>query len=118
MKFPLRSLSNVRFSARKGHFEMLGKKKERTLSVSTVKSFAQTLRMIAEMADDHGRQMLDSSLGPMFASEEVNAYNVATEGWLDHRSLFTRLHRPLIPVRSRTQVPEISEAVTLARPLH
>ena len=46
MKFPLRSLSNVRYSARKGHFEMLGKRKERTLSVSTVKSFAQTLRMI------------------------------------------------------------------------
>ena len=47
MKFPLRNLSNVRYSARKGHFEMLGKKKERTLSVSTVKSFAQTMRMIA-----------------------------------------------------------------------
>jgi DNA topoisomerase-6 subunit A len=46
MKFPLRSLSNVRYNARKGHFEMLGKQKERTLTVSTVKSFAQTLRMI------------------------------------------------------------------------
>ena len=47
MKFPLRNLSNVRYSAKKGHFEMLGKKKERTLAVSTVKSFAQTMRMIA-----------------------------------------------------------------------
>lgn len=47
MKFPLRSLANVRYAAKKGHFEMLGKKKERTLTVSTVKSFAQTLRMIA-----------------------------------------------------------------------
>jgi len=47
MKFPLRSLANVRYTPKKGYFEMLGKKKERTLSVSTVKSFAQTLRMIA-----------------------------------------------------------------------
>ena len=47
MKFPLRNLSNVRYSAKKGHFEMLGKKKERTLTVSTVKTFAQTMRMIS-----------------------------------------------------------------------
>jgi DNA topoisomerase-6 subunit A len=47
MKFPLRSLSNVRYAPKKGHFEMVGKKKERTLTVSTVKSFAQTLRMIS-----------------------------------------------------------------------
>ena len=47
MRFPLRSLSNVRYSARRGHFEMLGKHKERTLTVSTAKTFAQTLRMIA-----------------------------------------------------------------------
>lgn len=47
MKFPLRALSNVRYAAKKGHFEMLGKKKERTLTVSTVKSFAQTLRMVS-----------------------------------------------------------------------
>lgn len=47
MKFPLRSLSNVRYTPRKGHFEMVGKKKERTLTVSTVKTFAQTLRMIS-----------------------------------------------------------------------
>jgi DNA topoisomerase VI subunit A len=51
MKFPLRNLSNVRYAAKKGHFEMLGKKKERTLTVSTVKSFAQTLRMIALSKD-------------------------------------------------------------------
>jgi DNA topoisomerase-6 subunit A len=47
MKFPVRSLANVRYAAKKGHFEMLGRSKERTLTVSTVKSFAQTLRMIA-----------------------------------------------------------------------
>ena len=47
MRFPLRSLSNVRYTPKKGYFEMLGKKKERTLTVSTVKTFAQTMRMIA-----------------------------------------------------------------------
>jgi DNA topoisomerase-6 subunit A len=47
MKFPLRSLANVRYTPKKGHFEMLGKKKERTLTVSTVKTFAQTMRMVA-----------------------------------------------------------------------
>ena len=47
MKFPLRNLSNVRYTQRKGYFELAGKTKERTLTVSTVKTFAQTLRMIA-----------------------------------------------------------------------
>jgi DNA topoisomerase-6 subunit A len=47
MKFPLRSLSNVRYAPKKGHFEMAGKKKERTLAVATVKTFAQTLRMVS-----------------------------------------------------------------------
>lgn len=47
MKFPLRSLSNVRYRAKKGHFEIGNKHKERTLTVNTVKTFAQTLRMMA-----------------------------------------------------------------------
>ena len=45
--FPLRSLSNVKYDAKRGHFMMRGRKKERTLTVSTVKTFAQTLRMMA-----------------------------------------------------------------------
>jgi DNA topoisomerase-6 subunit A len=47
MKFPLRNLSNVRYTAKKGYFEMKGRNKERTLTVSTVKTFAQTLRMLS-----------------------------------------------------------------------
>ena len=47
MKFPVRSLSNVRYHPDKGYFEIAGQKKERTLTVNTVKTFAQTLRMIA-----------------------------------------------------------------------
>ncbi len=47
MKFPMRSLSNVRYDPKTGHFQMRGTKKERALTVSTVKTFAQTLRMMA-----------------------------------------------------------------------
>ena len=47
MKFPVRSLSNVRYQPQRGFFEMAGQKKERTLTVNTVKTFAQTLRMVA-----------------------------------------------------------------------
>ncbi|MFQ5510896.1 MAG: DNA topoisomerase VI [Candidatus Krumholzibacteriia bacterium] len=47
MKFPLRALSNVRYHPKHGFFEMRGRKKERTLTVNTVKTFAQTLRMMA-----------------------------------------------------------------------
>ncbi|MCK5564647.1 MAG: DNA topoisomerase IV subunit A [Planctomycetes bacterium] len=47
MTTPIRSLSNVKYHVKKGHFEMLGKTKIRTLTVSTVKTFAQTLKMMA-----------------------------------------------------------------------
>ncbi len=47
MKFPIRSLANVIYKPAKGYFQMKGKKKERTLTVGTVKTFAQTLRMMA-----------------------------------------------------------------------
>ncbi len=47
MKFPLRSLQNVSYEPRIGYFKLKGRKKERTLTVSTVKTFAQTLKMMA-----------------------------------------------------------------------
>ncbi|MDH3744784.1 MAG: DNA topoisomerase IV subunit A [Acidobacteriota bacterium] len=47
LKFPVRSLSNVVYRPVKGFFQIKGKKKERTLTVGTVKTFAQTLRMMA-----------------------------------------------------------------------
>ena len=51
MRFPMRSLSNVKYDPKTGHFQMRGRKKERTLTVSTVKTFAQTLRMMALSKD-------------------------------------------------------------------
>lgn len=47
MSTPIRSLANVKYIPQKGHFEMVGKTKRRTLTVSTVKTFAQTLKMMA-----------------------------------------------------------------------
>lgn len=75
MKFPLRSLSNVRYTPRKGHFEMVGKKKERTLTVSTVKTFAQTLRMISL-----SKQLIETS---DFATKRDAYYQ--TKNWDDAR---------------------------------
>jgi len=46
LAFPVRSLKNVSYSTQKGYFEIGKQKKVRTLTVNTVKSFAQTLRMM------------------------------------------------------------------------
>ncbi len=47
MKLPIRSLSNVKYRANVGFFQLRGRNKTRTLTVSTVKTFAQTLKMLA-----------------------------------------------------------------------
>jgi DNA topoisomerase-6 subunit A len=47
LHMPLRSLSNVSFDEKVGYFEALGKTKARTLSASTIKTFAQTLHMLS-----------------------------------------------------------------------
>jgi len=47
MVAPVRSLSNVKYRPDTGYFEMLGKNKRRALTVSTVKTFAQTLKMMS-----------------------------------------------------------------------
>jgi len=46
LSFPIRSLGNVSYSQKKGYFEIGKQRKTRTLTVNTVKSFAQTLRMM------------------------------------------------------------------------
>jgi DNA topoisomerase-6 subunit A len=52
---PIRSLSNVRYTPKKGYFELKGSRKTRTLTVNTVKSFAQTLRMV-----EFSKQLVDT----------------------------------------------------------
>ncbi len=47
ISIPLRSLSNVNYDPKIGYFELKGGKKVRTLTVNTIKSFAQTLKMMS-----------------------------------------------------------------------
>ena len=51
MKLPLRALSNVKYKPDPGYFQLSGKSKVRTLTVGTVKTFAQTLKMLAMSKD-------------------------------------------------------------------
>ncbi len=55
IKIPIRSLSNVRYRPQNGYFELNGRSKTRTLTVNTVKSFAQTLRMV-----ELSKQLIDT----------------------------------------------------------
>ena len=52
MKFPIRSLANVKYDVKRGHFEILGKMSTRTLSYNTVKTFAQSMRLLATTKND------------------------------------------------------------------
>ncbi|MFW6014606.1 MAG: DNA topoisomerase VI [Candidatus Nanoarchaeia archaeon] len=47
LKTPVRSLQNVKYDKNDGFFELKGKEKVRTLTASTVKTFAQTLLMMS-----------------------------------------------------------------------
>ncbi len=47
LAMPVRSLANVNYNAREGFFKIGRSKKTRTLTVNTVKTFAQTLKMMA-----------------------------------------------------------------------
>lgn len=47
ISMPLRSLANVTYDEKIGYFELDNKFKSRTLTASTVKTFAQTLKMMA-----------------------------------------------------------------------
>lgn len=48
LEMPIRSLQNVKYDEKLGYFEMQKMVKERTLTASTVKTFAQTLLMMNE----------------------------------------------------------------------
>ncbi len=52
MQFPIRQLSNVKYDEKVGHFEILGKVSTRTLSYTTVKTFAQSMRLLATTKND------------------------------------------------------------------
>lgn len=47
LNLPIRSLDNVRYNPKVGFFEIGRRKKERTLTVNTAKTFAQSLKMMS-----------------------------------------------------------------------
>lgn len=47
LKFPVRSLGNVKYDKKVGYFQLGKGRKARALSVNTVKNFAQTLRLMS-----------------------------------------------------------------------
>ena len=51
LEFPIRSLGNVSYSPKKGYFQIGGQTKTRTLTVNTVRGFAQTLRLMGLSKD-------------------------------------------------------------------
>src|SRR2546428_3789991 len=51
LEMPVRSLSNVTYDEKHGYFEIGRGKKVRTLTVNTVKTFAQTLKMMSLSKD-------------------------------------------------------------------
>jgi DNA topoisomerase VI subunit A len=52
MRFPIRSLSNVKYDLKRGHFEIKGKMATRTLTYNTIKTFAQSMRLLATTKKD------------------------------------------------------------------
>ncbi len=52
MKVPVRSLANVKYDLKRGHFEIRGKQATRTLTYNTVKPFAQSMRLMATTKND------------------------------------------------------------------
>jgi DNA topoisomerase-6 subunit A len=52
MRFPIRALSNVKYDPKQGHFEMRGRMATRTLTYNTVKTFAQSVRLMATTKKD------------------------------------------------------------------
>ena len=47
LNLPIRSLDNVRYNPKTGYFEIGRRKKQRTLTVGTAKTFAQSLKMMS-----------------------------------------------------------------------
>ena len=52
MRFPIRALTNVKYDPKTGYFEIRGKTATRTLSYNTVKTFAQSMRLLATTKKD------------------------------------------------------------------
>ncbi len=85
LKSPIRSLSNVRYNKEDGYFQLNGAEKTRTLSANTVKSFAQTLKMMGlskklietdDMASKREAYYISKNWGDARFKEENEAYTI------------------------------------------
>lgn len=82
---PLRSLQNVNYDPKIGHFELKGKMKTRTLTASTAKTFAQTLllmnesKRLAEIGDTESKReayYVSKNWGDARFKEDSEAFSV------------------------------------------
>ncbi|MBW9223829.1 hypothetical protein KKP90_04535, partial [Methanothermococcus sp. SCGC AD-155-E23] len=69
LKIPIRSLSNAKFDKEKGTFVLLGKEKERTLTVNQAKIFAQTVKMMEFAIPEFVQAMLLDELSTKIYEE-------------------------------------------------
>ena len=85
LKSPIRSLSNVTYNKKDGYFQLNGAEKTRTLTANTVKSFAQTLKMIGlskklietdDMASKREAYYVSKNWGDARFKEENEAYTI------------------------------------------
>ena len=76
LSFPIRALGNVTYSDKKGYFEIGRQKKVRTLTVNTVKSFAQTLRMMGLSKEARREQRFRHQAGRLLPVEELGRRDV------------------------------------------
>jgi len=82
---PLRSLSNVNYDEKKGYFELNGKFKKKTMTASSIKTFAQTLKMLdfskslvvsEDMATKREAYYVSKNWGPAMFKEQPESDTV------------------------------------------
>ncbi len=82
LRFPVRSLANVKYQPRKGYFEIGRARKSRTLTYNTAKGFAQTLKLMSlskemvetrDFATKRDAYYQSKNWGPAKFSEQVES---------------------------------------------
>jgi len=85
LKSPIRSLSNVTYNKKDGYFQLGSAEKTRTLTANTVKSFAQTLKMMGlskdlieadDIASKREAYYISKNWGDARFKEENEAYTI------------------------------------------
>ena len=88
LRFPIRSLANVKYDPKTGYFEIRGKMATRTLSYNTVKTFAQSMRLLATTKKD----LLD-----IIKEVDDKVVEIFKEAYLDTAREFETIFARLFP---------------------